>query len=469
MIKIRGFRVEPSEVENALRKHPAVDQAVVVGWSKPKPENEIALVAYVVSKTGAEDLPAQLRKFLGSHLPSYMVPAHYIFLDQLPLNANGKVDRKGLAEPDWAAVSAGSPYVAPQTEDEKYLTQVWQTVLGKEKVGIHDDFFLLGGHSLAAFRMMSRIEEDRGVKVPLQILVQYPTIAALAPVFQNIQSDLKQMSVVELRGGTLPALFVISGGARSALSSTRFARLIQPQCRVYGLEYPGMEGYLEPLDRIESLAAYFIEQIRSVQPHGPYYLGGFCLGGVIAFEIACQLKGQGEEIGPVALLDSSPPGMKDNELDNQGNWYYFDRMRTLFGAENRRNAVPFIKSRLGRLKLFGKRIRPSGMYARERRRIKQPGWIKNQLDEQSLFVIDGLRKARKNYRPKPLDGQGLAILSGMAKGTPREAWWSRLFTEFNCHYIPNTTHSNIFSDASLAQLTRLVSLSIQQHQESERT
>jgi hypothetical protein len=274
----------------------------------------------------------------------------------------------------------------------------------------------------------------------------------------------KQRSIIELRGGTFPALFMIPGGARSALSSTKFSRLIEAPGRVYGLEYPGMGGYLEPLERIESLASFFITEIRSVQPSGPYYLGGFCLGGVIAFEIAHQLKAQGQEIGLVSLLDSSPPGMKDDELDNPGRWYYFERLKTLFNAENRRNAPSFIRSRLRRIRLFGNGHRSSQSPPRRRSRIKLSDGIKTPLDEQSLQVIAGLQKARKNYRPELLEAQGLVVLSSMAKGTPREVWWSRLFTVFNCHYIPNTIHNNIFSDASLLQLARLVSLAIQQDQ-----
>ncbi len=467
MIKIRGFRVEPGEVESAIRKHPAVKNAVVVGWPKPKPEDEMALVAYLVSKPDMQVLPSQLSEFLVAHLPNYMVPAYYVFLEQLPLNANGKIDRKALSEPNWAALPSENLYVAPRTENEKYLTLLWQEVLGKEKVGIHDDFFMLGGHSLAAFRMMSRIEEKLGIKVPLQTLVQHPTIAALAPVIQTMRSAPMQSSVVELRGGTLPALFIVSGGARTALSSTKFARQIQNPCKVYGLEYPGMDGYLKPLDRIESLASFFVEQIHAVQPRGPYYLGGFCLGGAIVFEIAHQLKAQGQEIGLVVLLDSTPPGMKDEELDNQGNWYYFERMKTLFHPENRRNAVSFIKSRLQRNKRFGNGARSRGMPARGKARINQPSWIKNPLDEQSRQVMTALRRAwKKNYRPKPLEAPGLAILSSVSKGTAREAWWSRLFTEFDCRYIPNTTHHNIFSDESLLEMARLVSQSMQPDQES---
>ncbi len=434
MIKLRGFRIEPGEIEAAFREHAAVSSAVVVGKPNPNAGDEITLVAYVVLEPETFVSAVQLREFLTSRVPDYMVPAHYVFLAQLPLNRNGKIDRQSLPDPDWAASHSGSEYVAPRTEIEKYLTTLWQELLAKEKIGIQDSFFMLGGHSLAAFRMMASIEKKLGIKVPLQILIKHPTVSALAVVIGNMQMTNTHRSVIALREeGRFPALFMVPAGGSHALSLMMIVGALQVPCKVYGLEYPGMDGYLEPYNRMETLASFFVEQIRAVQPQGPYYLGGMCFGTVVAFETARQLKAQGQEIRLVAILDGLFPELKPRR---KGIGYLIERLTTLHHPENRGYISNLIKNRI--------------------RRVRS-NWHR---DLHSRRVMKNLEIARANYTPSPLTGRGLAILSSDSKGTSREASWRRLFSEFNCVYVPNTSHQTIFSEEHRQEVARLLSQNI---------
>jgi amino acid adenylation domain-containing protein len=459
MLKIRGFRVEPGEIEAALMQHPAIRNAAVVGRNPPGSKGESALIAYVVTNTGEEIAPAQLREFLAKRLPDYMLPTYYVFLRDLPRNLNGKIDRKQLPDPDWN--SSGIEYVSARTKTENYLVALWQSVLRKERIGADDNFFLLGGHSLAAFRIMAHIQEDYGIKLPLQVMMNFPTIRQLAKAVDGSKTVPKNESIMKLRvADGVPSLFIVPGAARTSMGFTKVASNIDAPIGIYGLEYPGMDGYLEPIDHTETLASFFVEQIKSVQSEGPYFLGGQCFGGVIAFEIARQLSRQGKEIGLVILLDSSPPGMKDNELDSRGIRYYLGRMITLLTPGNRGRLVPFIQSRMRSTRLF-KRKRRGGLSVVSRNKAMQPAWIANPLDEQSIRVVSALSRARKGYIPQPLSGRGLALLSSLAQGTAREAWWRSLFVELECHYVPNTSHQNFFSaEHSQQEIGRIIANAI---------
>ncbi len=431
MIKMRGFRIEPGEIEAALREHATVGSAAVAGRPNPKAGEEITLVAYIALKPDSLVSAVQLREFLISKVPDYMVPAHYVFLEQLPLNQNGKIDRQSLPDPDWAASPSGSQYVAPRTEIEKYLTTLWQELLGKDKIGIQDNFFMLGGHSLAAFQLMAKVEAQFGKRLPLQTLIYHPTVAALAKAIGEAQASNKHRSVVALHeGGQFPALFMVPAAGVHALSLMMIVSPLEVPCKVYGLEYPGMDGYLEPYNRMETLASFFAEQIRAVQPLGPYYLSGMCLGAVVAFETARQLEAQGQEIGLVAILDGLFPELKPRR---KGIGYLIERLTTLHHPENRGYISNLIKNRI--------------------RRVRS-NWHR---DLHSRRVMKNLEIARANYTPSPLTGRGLAIFSSEANGTVREASWGRLFSEFNCLYVPNTSHRTIFKDENRLEIARLLS------------
>jgi amino acid adenylation domain-containing protein len=177
-VKIHGFRVEPGEVEAVLQRHPAVRQAVVVGRTDKSDAAQLA--AYLVPAAGETLSVEALRNFLAERLPDYMVPAAFTPLDQLPLNANGKVDVAALPDPEQVRMAGARPFVAPRNPTEEKLAAIWKEVLGVEQVGVDDDFFALGGHSLLATQVISRVQAALGVLVPVRVLFEAPTVARLA-------------------------------------------------------------------------------------------------------------------------------------------------------------------------------------------------------------------------------------------------------------------------------------------------
>lgn len=177
-VKVRGFRIEPGEIESALLDHPAVDSCLVLAHGHSP--GETRLVAYLVGNREKTPSDNDLRDFLKKKLPAYMIPAAFIMLTSLPFTPNGKVDRRALPAPDWASPKPEQIFAAPQTDLEKNLAKIWSEILSVERIGIHDDFFELGGHSISAIRVNTRIFSRLHVDLPLSALFEFPTINELA-------------------------------------------------------------------------------------------------------------------------------------------------------------------------------------------------------------------------------------------------------------------------------------------------
>ena len=321
-MKVRGFRVELGEIESVLRSHPAVAQAVVVlrgaregsGLSGDATDNKI-LVAYVVAKTApsataGRQWSANLRNFLGDRLPEHMIPAALVVLDAFPLNPSGKVDRKALPAPGRTSLSAAE-YALPTDDLEAELAAIWRHLLVLEQVGIDDRFFDIGGNSLLAVQLAWAIEKKVGHPCSLRTLFETGTIRTLAARLRagNAEVDGSGM-IVELQGGGAgPQVFCICGIHLYQQLADRLA----PGFRVYGIFLPneqrvfgGGQGESEGVS-VEEMAAGYVRAVRARQPHGPYLLVGVSFGGVLAYEIAQQLVGEGEEVSLVAMLDSMLP------------------------------------------------------------------------------------------------------------------------------------------------------------------
>jgi amino acid adenylation domain-containing protein len=308
-VKIRGFRVELGEIEAVLHQYPSLAEAVVLSHENDNGDKN--LVAYVVWSAGqrrASD--SELSGFLKQRLPEYMVPAAFVALERLPLTANGKVDRRALPKPEFAPVSVAAPGL-PQDKTQAQLVGIWQTVLGKKPIGIHDNFFELGGHSLLAARLMHRVGQAFGMTLPLAMLFQSPTIEKFAAALQ--QDALSQLwsSLVPIQpSGFKPAFFCVHGVGGNVLNLRQLARHMSPDYPLYGLQAQGLDGKRPCASSLEEMASHYIREIRTVQPEGPYFLGGYSMGGLIAYEMAQQLSAKGEEVALVALLDTYPGSMK---------------------------------------------------------------------------------------------------------------------------------------------------------------
>ena len=305
-LKLRGHRIEPGEVEAHLLRLPGVRQAAVV--AREYGPDDRRLVACLVLAGAPDDAPnptpagrAAWQTALRAELPAHLVPSEFEVLAALPLTLNGKVDRRALARP---AAPPRRP-TAPRTDVEQLVAGIWSEALGVATVGVYDDFFDLGGHSLVAVRVMAQLEARTGRRLPLAALFTHPTVAALALALQLDGKSVTWDSLVPIKpeGGKMP-LYLVHGSGLNVLMFNAIARHLDPDQPVFGLQAQGLNGVDRPLDRIEDMAAHYIAAIRGQNPTGPYALAGFSFGGLIAFEMARQLLAAGHEVRLLALFDT---------------------------------------------------------------------------------------------------------------------------------------------------------------------
>ncbi|HEY2953461.1 MAG TPA: amino acid adenylation domain-containing protein, partial [Verrucomicrobiae bacterium] len=304
-VKIRGYRVELEEIEGALARHPAVTQAAVLACSNRRGEK--SLIAYVVLRRRSAVSMEELRRTLRQSLPDYMVPSAFLELESMPLTANGKVDRKALPQPEQLEPAARQQYVSPRDTLELQLTHLWENVLGRHSISVTDNFFECGGHSLLAVRLFAEIGKCLGKNLPLATLFQAPTIERLAAVLRQDGWTPPWSSLVAIQpGGSKPPFYCIHGVGGNVLSFHALAVHLGSDQPLYGLQSQGLDGNQLPQSRIEEMAAHYIKEIRTLQPKGPYAMGGMSFGGLVAYEMAQQLQAQGEKVALLALIDSFP-------------------------------------------------------------------------------------------------------------------------------------------------------------------
>jgi amino acid adenylation domain-containing protein len=306
-VKVRGFRIEPGEVEAALLRQPGIAQAAVIALEDPAAGQR--LIAYVVPATtasGPEIDLGQLRRNLAPELPEYMVPAVYFVRKTLPLTANGKLDRKALRTPEAPVPEAAAKtgYCPPYLTIHYQLIDLWQQLLGVEAIGIRDDFFALGGHSLLATSMLYRVEQIFGQALPALTLFKQPTIEHLAEVMLRNDGDRPTERVIRFNeaGAKTPIFYFHGDFHGGGFYSKDLARLLGPGQPFYVLPPTELTDPGKP-STIQELAAIQVQSIREVLPHGPYVIGGFCLGGLIAYEVAQQLRAAGEVVERLLIID----------------------------------------------------------------------------------------------------------------------------------------------------------------------
>ncbi len=311
-VKVRGFRVEPGEVEAALLEHPAVAQAVVV--TRDVRNTGTHLVAYAVT---TQPVTGGLRKYLAGMLPSFMVPSAVVLLDRLPLTPNQKLDQAALPEPAFA----GADYRPPQTPDEKALAGLFAEVLGADRVGIDDDFFELGGHSLLVTRLVGRIAAVMGLSVPVRAVFQHPVLADLASQLRtDTGSDPPEDPFAVIlpikKDGRWPPLWALHPGAGLCWAYLGFVDYL-PDRQLYGIQARGYSSKEPRARSVEEMVADYLDELTKIQPRGPYFLLGWSSGGTLAQVMAVELQRRGHEVGLVVMLDSAIPGgrMAENDVD----------------------------------------------------------------------------------------------------------------------------------------------------------
>lgn len=314
-LKIRGFRIELGEIENVMLQHPLIQNAVVV--VKEYNQKDKNLVAYYVDAEDQNLSSSDLRSYLQKKLPDYMIPFALVQLSVMPLTPNGKIDRKALPEPEGKRSELKESYVAPRDMWEIELAQIWEDILNIQPIGVKDNFFELGGHSLLALRMISQIHEKTGRNISLAALFQEPTIEQLA-MLVRCEDTVKSTHVLiplQPKGIKKPLYFIHPSGG-SVHWYADLARYIGNDQPLYGVQAKGLNGE-EPIHtKIEDMAAYYVQAIRQFQPDGPYFLGSWSLGVIIAFEVAQQLYSQGQEVAFLGLLDQGTAIPFDEPEDN---------------------------------------------------------------------------------------------------------------------------------------------------------
>ncbi|MGB7250637.1 MAG: amino acid adenylation domain-containing protein [Phormidesmis sp.] len=316
-VKIRGFRIELGEIERCLEKHPDIRQQIVL--AREDVPGQKRLVAYVVAddrlltnrSDSAIDVQA-LQSFMRETLPSYMVPSAFVALSALPMTPNGKVDRRALPAPADEPRSDRTDRVAPQTPLEAELVEIWEDVLGIQPVGITDDFFEMGGHSLLVMRLFNEIEATFESSLPVTTIFEAPTVEQLAPIIAEQlagNDDTAQLalsdSLVLLKAGSAgPPFFLIHDADGATSPYIHLAAQFSGDRAIYGIKPLSQANIPMVHSRIPRMAAHYIDEIRRIQPRGPYLIGGLCAGGVIAFEMALQLEAVGETVALTALLEA---------------------------------------------------------------------------------------------------------------------------------------------------------------------
>ncbi|MDZ8055524.1 MAG: AMP-binding protein [Aulosira sp. ZfuVER01] len=386
-----GEKISPREVDEVLLDHPAIAQAVAFAVPHPTLGEDVAAAIVLRSNTTVTD--REIREFVATRLAEFKVPNQIVFVAEIPKGSTGKLQRIGLAQKLKEQLQAN--FVAPRTELEKVLALIWAEVLNIEQVGIYDNFFALGGDSLLALRLFNKIEQQLGYSLPMSTLMQASTIEQLVNIISDAESSNTWSPLVAIQPqGSRPPLFLVHAVWGNVLFYRDLVRYLHADQPVYGLQAKGIDAKQVPFTSLNEMAAYYIQEIRKVQPKGPYYIGGYSFGGIIAFEIAQQLQAQSEKIGLLSIFDVSSPGYA-KPIPNSGNSRFFHLQKLL--SLNIKDQLTYVWERVFWHLQIGKASAFYRFYLR---------YIKRSLpDLRLLQVALANNKAGKSYVPSIYPGQ----------------------------------------------------------------
>lgn len=303
-VKIRGFRVELEEIEAVISDSLQINEVVL---STVKDNGVNSLVAYLIPKSKDLFNLEKLKNEIKEKLPDYMVPSFFILVDNMPLTPNGKINKRKLPKPTRDNILTVSKNVLPNTETERELIGIWKEVLNVDKIGVTDDFFDLGGHSILAVKLTSLIKSKLGKNLPISVLFTDSTIRDLGKKIDSEANDYLKNPLVAIKSsGTKIPLFIIHPGMGQVMCFNDLVKNMDNSRPVFAVRAPGLYGECKPYNNVEKMARYYITLIKKRQPVGPYNLAGYCVGGSIAEEMVNQLRKSGEEVGSLSLLDIEP-------------------------------------------------------------------------------------------------------------------------------------------------------------------
>jgi amino acid adenylation domain-containing protein len=421
-VKIRGFRIELGEIETVLRQHLNISDTVVVAREDTPGDKRV--VAYFVPARDAVLSTAELRSFLKEKLPEYMLPSVFVALKSMPLTPNGKVDRRALPAPDQSDLARSGTLAAPTDVVESRLVEIWQTVLGVRPIGVTDNYFELGGHSLVAVKLMNRIEEVFGKTLPIATLLQSPTIERLAVILRQKGAPTWSCLVPIQTAGSKPPFFCIHGANGAVVRFHALAQYLGPDQPFYGLQAQGLDPGSSCHMRTEEMASHYINEIRTVQPQGPYFLGGYSFGGAIAFEMAQQLASQGEPDTLVVLFDTVFPGPSVAQ-SNSSTWSAFLTFFRIPASQRSQYISRMITA-------------PIRMVKRQVHVARLPRIVKQ--------VRNACLRAQVEYTPQPYPGRVILFRSNHKPlgqlSDPRSGWSECAINGLEVHEIAGN-HENI--------------------------
>jgi amino acid adenylation domain-containing protein len=424
-IKMYGFRIELGEIEAVLSDHPAVQSCVVI--VNESVTGQKSLVAYIIPKY--EQLPpsGELRTFLRAKLPNYMIPSSFVSLKTFPYTPSGKLDRQALR-------ALSSPpddgYLAPRNEIERELVKIWEEVLDTNLIGVNRNFFEMGGFSLQALRLLNKVEELFGIRLPIATIFQYPTVESMAHIIDSKVEQPDWSLLVPIQpNGIKPPIFCIHGAGGGVIGYSRLAHRLGMDQPLYGLQSKGFDDNQEPQDQIEDMARTYLKEIRTIQPRGPYYLLGYSFGGIVAYELACQIRAQDENVALLAILDA----------------YILSRSEAIKQLWRPKNLIKFI------LNL------PAWLIDQWQNRFSRN--YKQEIPKEHKKVFQAHVNSMVKYRPGVYDGKvtlfRVSTMSLLRSFDP-EFGWERLAKDgVETHLIPGS-HSNLLDDLYVEELARLL-------------
>ncbi|MFP2994595.1 amino acid adenylation domain-containing protein [Spongiivirga sp. MCCC 1A20706] len=445
-VKVRGHRIELGEIEDTIDALIGVQRSVVLV------QNNRLFATLTTNVNGqSQEMITSWKGELTQLLPAHMVPSEFVIVDDFPKTLNGKIDRKKLLTNLVNSASLIEKSTRPRSASERIIAAIWEESLGVSEIDVFSNFFDLGGHSLVAIKVVSKIEKETGVRLPLAALLEHPTVEKLASFIDTDKKEDNWKSLVAIKPeGSKPPLYIIHGAEHNVLIFYPLAKNLDKEQPVYGLQSKGLDGKSEPNSSIEEMAAYYIEEITSVNPNGPYLLAGYSLGGVIGFEMVRQLEEQGKEVKMLALFDTYvfPFYNYKRSLKKSIVKTLYLLGKILFTLKQMFSSIKNFKHRIWLIKRDLRQVYLRFKYGREKQhemRFKRS----LKLDQMTNLAINNYYIEPQNIEVDLLKVEGDDIFFAHDR---KYLGWRRVATKgVNKHMIPGD-HGDMFEDTHVKQL-----------------
>jgi amino acid adenylation domain-containing protein len=459
MVKIKGVRIELDGIEQHILAYPGIIQVASKAVEDQKGNKKLA--SYFVAEKGIQIPLSDLRKHLASRLPLHLLPHYLIALDKIPLTSSGKVAISQLPLPTMSRPDLANNYLPPENDLEKKLVQIWEEEIGIEGIGVTDNFFEVGGDSLIGVLLFARIEEVLGRDLPVSVLLTSPTIRQQAVLLQNNQTLESFSPIIPINPtGNHSPLFFIPGKGGYPTRIRHLANKIDPQTPVYALQDLMADRSDRPAYSVESVASFYLNEIKKIVPQDPFILVGESLGGKIAYEMAQQLLNAGNQLQLLVILDTF------NLQDSVNHLYYRRQNLSYFWMLAKKHLNILIhadwKGKLEYLRFYWdiawqKIVKFPGMRMKGSERAEQFAMPENERNLQQSNL-----KASQAYKVKPYPGKVILFkaLRGLRVNDPSNGWGQVILGELVIHPL-DCYHGSILFEPVVSQLAAILQTYIQ--------